>query len=99
MGAFACFPFLTYDLPDTLELLCHFLVGSHDFIEGVGNLAFQSCPVPWEPHGKVAITHGLQASKYGAELGRDIRGKAIAMPVFLHGDTGVPILLSAYPGM
>jgi hypothetical protein len=48
------------DLADQLELLRHALVGGHDLVEGVGDLAFDAEVVGGHPHREVAAAHRLQ---------------------------------------
>ena len=49
-----------HDLTDTFKLLGDALVGGHDFVEGVGNLAHDADLVAGHAHGKIPHAHGLQ---------------------------------------
>ena len=49
-----------HDLTDTFKLLGDALVGRHDFVEGVGNLAHDADLVAGHAHGKIPHAHGLQ---------------------------------------
>jgi hypothetical protein len=51
------------DLPDTLQFLGHLLVGSDDGIESIGNLSLDPGPGTWQPDGKIAVSHGLEAGQ------------------------------------
>jgi len=73
---------LADDLSDAFELPRHRLVSGDDFIKSVRDLPLEPYPVAGEPHGKVAITHGLQASQDDTEFGGSIAGKTIDVPVF-----------------
>ena len=59
-------------------------------IERIRNLPFQTCPVAWEPHGKISITHCLEAVKQQAKIGGWVQGKSTGwhrrsgLNVFLH---------------
>ena len=50
-------------LADALELLRHPLVGGDDFVERVGDLAFDAEPVAGHPDREVADAHRLQRGK------------------------------------
>jgi len=54
------FSFSADDLTDMLQLLRHSLIGGHDFIEGVGNFAFDPKVVAGHPHRKIPAPHRLQ---------------------------------------
>jgi hypothetical protein len=52
--------FAAHDLADTLELLRHSLIGGHDLVEGVGNLAVNTEMIAGHSHRKVTAAHRLQ---------------------------------------
>jgi hypothetical protein len=98
------FPLLADHLSDALEFLRHGLVGGDNLIKGVGNLPFQPNPVTREPYGKVAVTHGLQASEKDMEIARPY-GSTIGMRRCtggtgpFHSRTGGTILPHAHTPM
>ena len=57
-----------HDLTDTFKLLGDALVGGHDFVEGVGNLAHDADLVAGHAHGKIPHAHGLQGVKQLAKF-------------------------------
>jgi hypothetical protein len=54
------FSFPADDLADTLELLRHSLIGGYDFIECVGDLAFDTEVIAGHPHRKISASHRLK---------------------------------------
>ncbi len=56
-------------MPDAPQFLRHLLVGADDFVEGIGDLAFQTRPVAGKTHGEVAVAHRLQAVEQRTHLG------------------------------
>ena len=55
--------FAANDLADALQLLCHALIGGDDFIESIGNLAFDADVVTGHANGKIPAPHGLQGGE------------------------------------
>jgi hypothetical protein len=54
------FSFSPDHLTDALQLLRHSLIGGHDFIKGVGDLALDPEVIARHPHRKVPASHGLK---------------------------------------
>jgi hypothetical protein len=52
-------PLFAHGVADTLELGRHAFVGGDDGIEGVGDLAWDTCPMARKADGKVAVVDGL----------------------------------------
>ena len=59
--ALARLAFPADDLPDALELLRHALIGGHDLVERIGDLADQADLVAGHPHGEIADPDGLES--------------------------------------
>ena len=103
--ALSRFPLLAHDLPDALQFLRHLLVGGNDLIERVRDLPFQPRPVTRQPHGKVAVAHGLQAREQDAQLGGGHSGMTIGMCLrsrvsgFLRGGSRVTVFLRGGGGV
>ena len=70
-GALARLSFLANHLTDALQFLRHLLVGGNDFVEGVGDFSCQPGPRTGQPHGKIAVAHGLQARQDYGQIRRD----------------------------
>jgi hypothetical protein len=68
------------DLTGALELIGHALVGDHDLVEGVGDLADQTCLVAGQTNGKVTVTHRLKRAQQLAQIdaGSAVAGAAVA---------------------
>src|SRR6516164_7722536 len=62
--------FAAHDLTDALELLRHAFVGSHDLVEGVGDLAQEADLIAGHADREVAHAHGLQRIQEVVQLGR-----------------------------
>ena len=59
---------LAHGLPRALQLLRHLLIGDHNLIKGVGNLARHPAPRNRQAHAEVAVLHRLQALKNGRKV-------------------------------
>jgi len=79
-------------LPNASELARHLLIGKDNFVEGVGDFAVQANPVTWKAHGEIAISHGLEAGQYHAEVYRLRRSisSPIAILFEVRGRDGFP---------
>ena len=73
--------FFADDLADTLQLIRHLLIGGNNLVKRICNFAREPRPGAWEPDGKVSVTHGLQASQDGREIGSHRFGCDIRMPI------------------
>src|ERR1041385_960110 len=73
------------DLAGPLELFRHALVGSHDFIESVGDFAGDAFVIARHADREIAGAHRLQGKKERAQFGRML---AVGVRFFFACDGG-----------
>ena len=86
-GALTRLALLADTLPDAFELNAHAVVGLHDVVAGICELAGQPIPIGRQASGEIAVTRGVQRIEQGAQLSLDIAiaGGARCMDLALAG--------------
>src|SRR6185437_1817475 len=60
--------FFADHLADSLQLVCHLLVGRNDFVEGIGNFPLKACPRAGKSNRKVAVAHSTKRGQYQSQV-------------------------------